>query len=122
MESKDFTCLCNTSIPIEEEENIYFHISECQKYQGISPISQIFAAIPLQKLDFGQLLALKTEYFTYLCIIEENLLESFLFFFFIFFYIFVLFFFFIYLLSFFYLFLIASLFFFLLIFDLKSSL
>ena len=76
MESSNFTCLCHKTIPVQDEEAIFIHISECIEYMKYSPISEIFDSIPLRKLDVGQLLALKTEYNTYLRAIDDNLTAS----------------------------------------------
>jgi len=64
------------SIPVQDEEAVFSHISECKEYQKYSPISEIFDSIPLKKLDVGQLLALKTEYNIYLRAIDDHLIAS----------------------------------------------
>lgn len=76
MESSNFTCLCHKTIPVQDEEAVFIHISECTEYNKYSPISEIFDSIPLRKLDVGQLLALKTEYNTYLRAIDDHLTAS----------------------------------------------
>lgn len=76
MESNNFTCICTLTIPLEDEESIFSHISGCETYQRISPNSQIFESIALEKLDIGQLLALKTEYNIYLRGLDEELKKS----------------------------------------------
>jgi len=76
MQSNTFTCVCHVEFPSEDEEAIFSHISECDSYRQISPISEIFDGIPLRKLDLGQLIALKTEYNMYLRIIDDELSSS----------------------------------------------
>ena len=76
MESNNFLCVCKMSIPVQDEEAIYSHISQCDNFSKISPISEIFDSIPLRKLDLGQLIALKTEYNVYLRLIDDQLVSS----------------------------------------------
>lgn len=76
MQSITFTCVCHLEFQSEDEEVIFLHISECEAYRHISPISEIFDSIPLRKLDLGQLIALKTEYNMYLKVVDDELSSS----------------------------------------------
>lgn len=68
-----FKCFCGKNFDYEQEENLANHIENCVDYKRSSPLGEVFYKIPLQNLEIGQLLALRSEYLKYALAVKEEL-------------------------------------------------